>query len=462
MEPRPNLDRESRLMREGRLPDPKRVVADTIVARAAKMAAEVDVYGEKNVTYGPFIPHLYDALKCRFVFIKRDGRDVVTSLINWHEQQFGNIYRECRESGDLSLKALDSAASLTSNIDTADYARPRPLPGSPYYMKWERMSRLEMCAYYWSTINEEYMDNLEALPDAAWTAIDYTSPTFRDIEKVSRFCGLAGLDENVAQPLLDEKINSLKQRGASDGNFSHWTDWDGGQRRKFLEIAGGTMRRLGYLIRREEAWRPEGFGGHWREKEADPDWYTWMYNSRLKQHRDLVDWVKGKDGAGDAIGSIMDFGCGISIGYSDDFSGKEYTGVDISEKNIEWSRKHRDNPKHAYVNADFISEDLDRKADLVFSSGTIDNSYDIDAFLEAMVRHSKKWIHATAYRGWFPSLREHRYRYNQAHECFYNDISPSAAHDTLKRLGCMDITIMPAATGKGEIPYETKIIARTP
>ena len=72
VEPTPNLNTETRLMMEGQLEDPIKLLQETIVKRVQESKAEV--YGEKNVTYAPFIKHLYDLLNCKFVFLTRDGR----------------------------------------------------------------------------------------------------------------------------------------------------------------------------------------------------------------------------------------------------------------------------------------------------------------------------------------------------------------------------------------------------
>src|SRR5690606_21175283 len=102
------------------------------------------------------------------------------------------------------------------------------------------------------------------------------------------------------------------------------------------------------------------------------------------------------------IQSMADYGCALGIGYFDSFAAKTLYGIDLSQRNIDWCLKNRTNPKHTYLCQDFIESDLPEKVDLVFSQGTIDNSYDIDAFLAAMVRNSKRFIFATFYRGWFP------------------------------------------------------------
>ena len=461
VEPFPNLNRESRDMMEGRIGNPRAVLERTVLPRVRAELARGGVYGEKNVTYGPFLHYLHEALECRFVYIVRDGRDVVTSLVNWHDQKFGSVYRECTEVGALSGDAVRAAANLPVHLDESDYSRPRPPLNTPLGRAWERFSRAEMCAYYWSFINELYLRELERLPAHAWTRIDYTAPAAEDVARVARFCGLDGLSPEGIRPLLDRRINSLEERGSADSErYPHWTGWDGGMRRRFDRLAAPLMERLGYYREPAIRWRPRDYGRVWRERKADPEWYEWMYGGRRRMHEELLAWISAKDGSGEAIESVMDFGCGVGVGYCEALSDKRYIGVDLSPGNIAWCTEHRLNTRHRYVCIDFITESVGESADLVFSSGTIDNAYDADAYLAAMVRHAKKWVSLTCYRGWFPDLDEHRYSYNAEHGCFYNDLSPARLTHTLESLGCSEIRIAPLATGNREIPFETWITAR--
>ena len=61
-------------MMDGRLRNPKEIVEQTVVAKARENQALHEVYGEKSVTYGPFLSHLYDALTCRFVKVCLGGQ----------------------------------------------------------------------------------------------------------------------------------------------------------------------------------------------------------------------------------------------------------------------------------------------------------------------------------------------------------------------------------------------------
>lgn len=462
VEPEPTLSVESRLAMEGRLDDPDDVVARLVAPRVEAGLAEHGVYGEKNVTYGPFVRALHEQTGGRFVFLRRDGRDVVRSLLDWHDRIFGTIYRECADPGALTPRAVAAAAALPAHLDTSDYARPRPRPGTALADRWETMSRLEMCAYYWSTVNDLYRRELAALPPDRWVEIDYTRVSAADVMRIADFCGLEGLREADVETLLDARINSAADRGEHGPGHAHWRDWDGGQRRRFEEVAGETMRALGYFGDRPTRWRPTGFGVCWHEHAEDLDWYEWMHDGRRAMHEEAVAWIRARDAAGDAIESVADFGCGLGVGYCDALADRRYEGFDLCVESIEWCRRNRSQARHAYHHLDFVAERTRDQYDLVMSSGTIDNGYDVEAFLDAMLRAARKWIYVTCYRGWFPDLSEHRYTWNADHGCFYADLAPARVRDFLESRGATDITIEPRPTGRDDIPNETRIIARVP
>jgi hypothetical protein len=461
IEPLPNLNVETREMMDGRIKDPYSVINKSILPRVQSNLKKIEIYGEKNVTYGPFVPYIRELLKCKFIFLKRDGRDVVSSLINWHEQMFGTVYRECKELGNLSSDAIKNAAGLPVHMDTSDYSRPRPAVSDSLYKKWENLSRAEMCAYYWSIVNEIYLTNLSLLPDDSWIEIDYSNVDSKAIMEIANFCNLKGLGLDRIQKLLDKRINSLEQRGFKKGTYPDWKNWGSSQREKFEKIARSAMLELGYFRDDYTKWKPMDYGEWWNIYDGGIEWYTWMYNTRIKIHREMLAWIKSREEEGDTIETICDFGCGMSVGYCDEFKEKKYIGVDISAKNIEWCRKNRNNKLHQYLCLDFVSDSLPEPVDLVFSSGTLDNVYDIDACLKNMVKNSRKWIYVTFYRGWFPDLKEHKYLYDDKHKCFYNDASHIKILETLQSIGCQDIQISPIATESSEIPYETLVIART-
>ena len=106
--------------------------------------------------------------------------------------------------------------------------------------------------------------------------------------------------------------------------------------------------------------------------------------------------------------SVLEIGCGLAVGYAYFFKDLRYAGDDVTTQLIEWCRANRENSRHQYIANDFIADPPREKFDLVFSQGTIDNTYDMDAFLGAMVAATRRWIYVTAYRGIFSELTKHR------------------------------------------------------
>ena len=185
--------------------------------------------------------------------------------------------------------------------------------------------------------------------------------------------------------------------------------------------------------------KPKNFGKFWSNKEYSyPDgtadfvtWYQWMYESRGDLNGEIIEWVAGKGGQ---IQSIADLGCGIGIGFTEAFADKEFIGVDISKRNIEWCKQVYTNLNHCFLDIDFIEEDLPQKVDLVLCNGTLENVWDINKALKSMVNNSKKWIYAAS-TGWHPDLEKHRYDWREEWGCYSSCISPSEARAELEALG---------------------------
>lgn len=270
VEPRPDLTIESRDLLEGRLDEPRRVLVEQMFPRIAKVMDRGQIYGEKNLTLGPFIPFLYEMLKCKFVHLVRDGRDVVSSFMNWHNEVYGTIYRECKESGPLSPVARKYSGAVPIAEDTYDYSRPRPGRDDPFYHEWAQFSRFEMISWYWAFSNRMYREHLASVPREDWISLDYTNVSSQDIKNAFEFLGLAGFDEESITAMLQSKINSLRDglqgvdqaggkgvvdkviafvKGGVVGRkelFPKWEHWDDEHKRRFDRIASAEMQKFGY------------------------------------------------------------------------------------------------------------------------------------------------------------------------------------------------------------------------
>jgi Methyltransferase domain len=203
---------------------------------------------------------------------------------------------------------------------------------------------------------------------------------------------------------------------------------------------------------------PSKFGFWWEKEESDLNWYDWMFQYRLGVHRRFLDWL-GNAEASSRFDSVLEVGCGRGVFYPHFFSDRRYSGLEYSKRNTEWLTEKRQWQLHSFHNGDIASWRNEEKFDLVFSSGTIDNVPDMDAFLKGVVRNAKKKIYLTAYRGWFPDLENHLNTWSGDTGAYYNDISPKRVWQVLEEVGCANIQIEPLPTGRPEIPFETLIIA---
>jgi hypothetical protein len=115
-----------------------------------------------------------------------------------------------------------------------------------------------MCAYYWSYINELYLEELSKIPRGTWLEIDYTSVREDDILRIGEFLGLKGLFKFRIQNSLDRKINSLRERTGEERSYPHWTNWSTDLRKRFDRMAANTMQKIGYYGPDDSNWHQMG------------------------------------------------------------------------------------------------------------------------------------------------------------------------------------------------------------
>lgn len=453
-EPSPNLNHESRAMFEGRLTDPTRVLIEQLGPRVAAGLDLGKVYVEKQVSLVPFVRHLHALFRCKFLVPVRDGREVVTSLMNWHQQMFPIVYSEAGEPEPLGEHAAKIRAAQVGQ-DPFDYSLPRPPPADPWYADWARFSRFEMVSWYWAYVNRQLHELVQSVPAEDVLFVDYTRPTVESLRKVYDFCGLGDWDESRVRDLLARRVNSLRDRGVDEGGFPGWQRWSTTQLGRFYDLAGSEMRRLGYGGRST----PRNFGNFWRDGAIDVAWYERAFDYRRPSHEMFTQWVDGAMPAVREGGTVVELGCGLGIRYRDLFAKSAYTGVDLIPKAIEWCKEHDTHAAHRYVCADPVEAAIDAQGELVFSHATVDNVYDIDAFLLAHARLSSDAVYVANYRGFFGDMYPHRYRWDEASGVGFNDVSPRRSEEVLTAAGFASVLAFPVRTQREDIPVETVIVA---
>jgi peptidoglycan/xylan/chitin deacetylase (PgdA/CDA1 family) len=458
VEPMPNLNMESREMLEGRLSDPYEVLARRLAPRVGKVLSKRPHYIEKQVSLLPFMKHLDRLFRCKFIIPIRDGRDVVCSLVNWHNQMFPCIYQECRERGDLSKRA-EAVLARQVGLDPFDYSLPRPSRDDPWHKEWRSLSRFEMATWYWSYINRLAVSLASEVDPARVLIVDYTRPTTETIKIIYEFVGLTDFDETAIASILQGRVNSLEDRIQESGVFPPWRDWTTLQKQRFTEIAYDTMRLLGYEASPVRP-KPPGFGEWWIEKELDEQWYKEIYQYRAPLHDVFQNWFKTIDQSPvGPLESVIEVGCGIGHGYPSFFHNKKYLGIDLSPRLVNSCNDNNKNPNHSFFCCDILQTVPQAFADLTFSQGTIDNVYDLDAFLRAMAQMTRKVLYVINYRGYFQGLADHRYRWDPKTRVSFNDLSARRAAEVLGEEGLQTVLVFPQPTRRTDIPAETVILA---
>lgn len=205
------------------------------------------VYGQKYPLIYPLIPHLYEKLRCKFVYLVRDGRDVVRSMLNWNRSGTGTVYRECKEPEDYVGRAADRRQRLKKTVYSyfPDLVKPRPEPNDPLYKEWPNLSRIEMYSYYWASVHKSTLRSFEGVPDGDIYRIDMSSDNRTDV--AMDVAAKLGLDTPRPMFEIGMRYNSLEDNGFGTSQFyKHWTEWTEGEMSRFNRFAAPMMKRLGY------------------------------------------------------------------------------------------------------------------------------------------------------------------------------------------------------------------------
>lgn len=206
--------------------------------------------------------------------------------------------------------------------------------------------------------------------------------------------------------------------------------------------------------------KPAEYGRWWNTNSEDEQWYRQIFKLRERAHLAFLDWYSGLVKQGEPALSILEVGCGRAYPYARIFKAMDYNGTDISEKEITYCQETYGTER--FFVSDVISHVPTRTYDVVFSHAVIDHVYDIPAFLLQLAKLSRGWLYVSGYWGWFPTLTEHSYRWDQRVTCYYNQISPRSAKASLELAGCRDVQVFPVYVGNqaDHIDFETVITAR--
>ena len=251
-------------------------------------------YGEKQVSLGPFISEIYKRTKAKFIYVHRDGREVVQSFMTWHNVRFGSIYRESGENNELFSKARRSAYKLLTDYDHNELSRPRELGSISNVDRWLKMSRFEMLSYMWAEVNKSHISELKKIPSENIFRLNINSFDHNKAEELFSFLDQKTPSSRKIKALLSKRVNSIENRkfGKSSDKYASWPFWDQDKRESFTLSAGSVMKSLGYWEDFTQNWKPHNYATFWEEKTDLYEWYKWMYESREEVHKQFFAFFR--------------------------------------------------------------------------------------------------------------------------------------------------------------------------
>ncbi|MFC1936379.1 sulfotransferase [Chloroflexota bacterium] len=232
----PKLCVASRMHYEGILPYPKDFIYKSKNNAIEDAWKSGKIYGDKNPNYVYFIKEISELWNSKFLFLIRDGRDVVRSCMDCHPLR-GPGYGRYEDSHDSDL------AQAEDNF--WDFSRLRPRKGSALFHNWRDLLPFEKFAWGWSEFNQILLSKAENLQEDRYMIVDMSTINTETMKEAFAFLNLEGFDSNLIDQMMTSKINTIPLDKAS--RFPSWEDWDENLINSFNTYAGDMMQRLGYI-----------------------------------------------------------------------------------------------------------------------------------------------------------------------------------------------------------------------
>jgi hypothetical protein len=189
-----------------------------------------------NTLRVPYLQRLFP--QARFVFIHRDGRDNISSMMDG--------WRRGRVDGGFGLAQFFGPAPVPVAINGGEFSEWHFfLP--PGWREHNRDSLEEVCAYQWITANRMALDASRSIPEAQWIRIRYEDLRDHPVETFREVFARLGIPFDEA---LRTRCASLDQRPTSivDGppRREKWREHNPEAIARVLERIRPMMLELGY------------------------------------------------------------------------------------------------------------------------------------------------------------------------------------------------------------------------
>lgn len=237
IEQQPKMGYESREKYEGHFDDSKSFIFSSKNEHILNVHHKNLHYGDKNQNYLVFIEDIIKAWpNAKLLFLYRDGRDVVRSLMNWkNDSKRNNKIFNMKEDNFNSNKIYPVQ-------DLWDYSRIRPKKGESYYEGWKEMNEFEKICWYWASYNEIALNSLEVLDRNRYLMLNMSDNNLiENIENAYKFLDLLGFDKVKIQSLLQSKINRTPYNSYI---FPIYDEWNKSHKEVFSYYCNDIMNKL--------------------------------------------------------------------------------------------------------------------------------------------------------------------------------------------------------------------------
>ncbi|HEY1331320.1 MAG TPA: sulfotransferase [Actinomycetota bacterium] len=185
----------------------------------------------RNSLRVPYLQALFP--DARFVYLKRDGRAAVNSLLNAWRSDSG-MFPGLRARTPIHIEgARDDRWRLVAPPGWQDYATGHDLP--------------EVCAFQWTACNESILRAREAIPAAQWVEVSYEDFVARPVEQAERLVTAAGLSPSDAVLSYAGELDRHVSKAVTPPRPDKWRDENPQDIARILPVIEPTMRRLGYV-----------------------------------------------------------------------------------------------------------------------------------------------------------------------------------------------------------------------
>lgn len=233
----PKMCIAARMKYEGFLPYPGEFILKSKQEKIREVHSQKMIYGDKNLNYLYFIEEMKHLWHCKFIFLVRDGREVVRSAMNWDKKYPGRNYNRYEDHPDSKITQPEE--------DFWDFGRIRPLAGDKIFKNWKSMELFEKFAWSWNEYNKILLDHIEKLDQDDYLLLDMNNIEEKDIYQVFEFLNLRGYKKTDIHKMLKSKINTTPLKESEV--FPHWSGWDTNLTGKFEFYASEMMERIGYV-----------------------------------------------------------------------------------------------------------------------------------------------------------------------------------------------------------------------